>query len=262
MSVPNRNLVTTWDPRTYLKFSEVRFRAGLDLLAHIPPGSYRTIYDLGCGTGHLTQIIAERFPDATVTGIDSSPEMLAESRREFPGITFVEGDLSAWHPKDSPDLIFSNAVLHWIPSRETLLPTLLRMLAPGGVLAVQIPRHFEMTSHAVLKQVVQQSDWRAELAPLLVEPLAPPEAIWKLLVPYASRLDIWESVYLQVLEGQDAVLNYMRGSTLRPLLSTLPAEDRTQFLARLAAELASAYPREANGQTLFPFRRLFIVAQT
>ncbi|HXN23970.1 MAG TPA: methyltransferase domain-containing protein [Candidatus Dormibacteraeota bacterium] len=253
--------MTTWDPRAYLQFSEVRFRAGLDLLAHIPPGSYRTIYDLGCGTGHLTQIVAERFPGARVTGIDSSPEMLAEARRGFPGITFAKADISSWQPEDVPDLIISNAVLHWVPSRETLLQSLLRMLAPEGVLAVQVPRHFEMVSHSVLTEVVQQSAWPAVLEPLLVAPWASPETIWKLLAPDASKLDIWETVYLQVLEGQDAVLNFMRGSTLRPLLSALSAEDGTKFLATLAARLTTAYPPQATGQTLFPFRRFFLIAR-
>lgn len=255
------NFVTTWDPRTYLQFSDVRFRAGLDLLRHIPPGSYRRIYDLGCGTGHLTQIVAERFPGASVIGVDSSPEMLAEARREFPDITFIEGDISSWHPGDVPDLIFSNAVLHWIPSRETLLASLVRMLNPGGVLAIQVPRHVEMASHEALKEVVQQSEWRARLLPLLVAPFASPEAIWKLLAPDAAKVDIWETVYLQILEGQDAVLNYMRGSTLRPLLSALSAEEGSKFLATLAKRLTSEYAPQSNGQTLFPFRRLFLVAQ-
>jgi trans-aconitate 2-methyltransferase len=259
--VAHPNSVTTWDPRSYLQFSDVRFRAGLDLLVHIPRASYRKIYDLGCGTGHLTQILAERFPTASVTGVDSSSEMLAEARREFPSIAFVEADISSWQPEDAPDLIFSNAVLHWIPSREVLLTSLLRILKPTGVLAAQIPRHIEMTSHAVLKNVVQQSEWRAMLLPLLVEPWASPEAIWKLLAPEAAKVDSWETVYLQVLEGHDPVLNYMRGSTLRPLLSALSAEEGTKFLKVLAKRLARAYPAENNGQTLFPFRRLFVIAQ-
>jgi trans-aconitate 2-methyltransferase len=253
--------VTTWDPGAYLRFSEVRFRAGLDLLSHIRPGSYRTIYDLGCGTGHLTQIFAKSFPGASVTGVDSSPEMLAEARREFPGISFIEADISSWQPEDVPDLIISNAVLHWVPSREALLPSLLRMLAAGGVLAAQIPRHVDMASHAVLKEVVQQSEWRATLEPLLVAPFASPETIWKLLAPEASMLDIWETIYLQVLEGQDAVLNFMRGSTLRPLVSALSEKDGSKLLATLAKRLATAYPPQTNGQTLFPFRRLFLIAQ-
>jgi trans-aconitate 2-methyltransferase len=239
----------------------VRFRAGLDLLAHVPDARYQNIYDLGCGTGHLTQIVANRFPDANITGVDSSAEMLAEARREFPGILFVESDISSWRPEKTPDLILSNAVLHWIPSRETLLQRLLRLLHPGGVLAVQIPRHFEMPSHSILKETVQQSEWRSQLEPLLVTALAPPEAIWKLLAADASKLDIWETIYLQVLEGDDAALNFMRGSTLRPLLSKLSAEDGERFLRDFAKRLAVAYPRQANGQTVFPFRRLFVIAQ-
>lgn len=253
--------MTTWDPSAYLKFSEVRFRAGLDLLAHIPRAPYRNIFDLGCGTGHLTKIIADRFPGATITGVDSSPDMLAQARREFPDISFVEADICSWHPQTIPDLIVSNAVLHWIPSREILLESLLKLLAPGGVLAVQIPRHFEMPSHRILKEAVQQSEWSAKLGPLLVEPLASPEELWNLLAPQASKVDIWETIYLQVLEGRDAALNFMRGSTLRPLISKLSEEDGEKFLAGFAKRLEVAYPVQASGQTLFPFRRLFLIAQ-
>lgn len=253
--------MTTWDPIAYLKFSEVRFRAGLDLLAHVPRAPYRNIYDLGCGTGHLTKLFADSFPGATITGVDSSPDMLAKARREFPGIAFVEADISSWRPENIPDLILSNAVLHWIPCRETLLQSLLRLLRPGGVLAVQIPRHFEMPSHSILKETVQQSVWRAELEPLLVAPLAAPEELWKLLAPDASKLDIWETIYLQVLAGSDAVVNFMRGSTLRPLLSKLPEVEGKKFVADFRKRLAGAYPVQATGQTLFPFRRLFLVAQ-
>jgi len=145
--------VTTWEPRTYLQFAEVRFRAGLDLLERIPPGDYRQIYDLGCGTGHLTKILAQRFPGASVTGVDSSTKMLGEARREFPEISWMQADIASWHPKSPADLLFSNAAFQWLPSHETLLPALLQLVRPGGVLAVQVPRNFDSPAHLALSLI-------------------------------------------------------------------------------------------------------------
>src|SRR5256885_11468652 len=159
-----------WEPHSYLKYAGVRFRAGLDLIAHIPKADYNAIYDLGCGTGHLTRILADHFPGARVTGVDSSAEMLAEARREFPALSWLRADINSWRPEVLPGLIYSNAALQWVPGHETLLPALLQSLAPGGVLAVQIPRHFESPSHLELKRLAQKRSWRASLEPLLLEP--------------------------------------------------------------------------------------------
>ena len=253
--------MTTWEPQTYLRYADLRFRAGLDLMARIPANAYRVIYDLGCGTGHLTKILAERFPEATVTGVDSSPEMLAEAQREFPGIRWQQADIRAWSPDQIPDLIFTNAALHWVPDHERLLPRLVGMLREGGVLAMQVPRHFESPSHLELKAMVLGSPWRDRLEPLLLATIPPPEAYWRWLLPHARNVDIWESIYLQVLDGPDPVVNFMKGTALRPFLSALPESDGTEFVAEFATRMARAYPPESSGQTLFPFRRLFLVAQ-
>jgi trans-aconitate 2-methyltransferase len=253
--------VTTWEPQTYLRYSEIRFRAGLDLIARIPKADYATIYDLGCGTGHLTRILADTFPNSKVIGIDSSPEMLAEARREFPAMSWQEADINSWHPPGPPDLIFSNAAFQWIPAHETLFPSLLQMLRPGGALAIQMPRHFESPSHLELKDLVQQSEWRAQLEPLLLAPVPSPESYWRWLSPHARNVDLWETIYLQVLEGADPVVNFMRGTALRPFLTALSADDGARFVDAFAKRMAAAYPPQANGQTLFPFRRIFMVAQ-
>ncbi|HYL10989.1 MAG TPA: methyltransferase domain-containing protein [Candidatus Acidoferrales bacterium] len=253
--------MTTWEPHTYLQFAEVRFRAGLDLLEHIPPGEYRQIYDLGCGTGHLTKIVAERFPGASVTGIDSSPEMLAEARREFPEISWVQADIAAWRPSASADLLFTNAALQWVPSHETLFPSLLEMIGPGGVLAVQMPRNFDSPAHLALEEVVREKEWSGKLAGAAVAAVSTPEAYWKWLSPMAAKLDIWETIYQQVLEGKNSVADYLRGTALRPFLSALSRDDGARFFAEFARRTAAAYPPQPNGKTLFPFRRLFVVAQ-
>jgi trans-aconitate 2-methyltransferase len=254
-------VTTTWEPQTYLRYANIRFRAGLDLIARIPRLTYSTTYDLGSGTGHLTRILADTFTNSKVIGVDSSPEMLAEARREFPDLTWQQADIPSWTPPDAPDLIYTNAALQWVPDHQSLLPALLNKLRRGGVLAMQVPRHFESPSHLQLKELVMQSEWRDKLEPLLLVPIPAPETYWGWLSAYARNLDIWESIYLQVLDGLDPVVNFMRGTALRPFLSALPENEAEKFVEAFAKRMAVAYPRQPNGQTLFPFRRLFLIAQ-
>jgi len=253
--------VITWEPQTYLRYADIRFRAGIDLIARIPKLDYPVIYDLGCGTGHLTSILADTFPHSKVTGIDSSLEMLSEARRKFPTLEWQQADITSWHPPTPPHLIYTNAALQWVPAHETLLPSLLSKLLPGGVLATQVPRHFESPSHLGLKELVMQSEWRTALEPLLLAPIPSPDTYWRWLSPHARNLDIWETIYLQVLDGNDPVVNFMRGTALRPFLSALPENEAGKFIEAFAERMAAAYPPQASGQTLFPFRRLFVVAQ-
>ena len=253
--------MTTWEPQTYLRYADIRFRAGLDLIARIPKLDYSTIYDLGCGTGYLTHILAETFRGSHVAGIDSSPEMLAEARREFPLLNWEQGDIRSWLPPAPPDLIYTNAALQWVPDHQTLLPSLLSKVRERGVLAMQVPRHFDSPSHLGLQDLVMQSEWRATLEPLLLKPVPPPETYWSWLAPHARNLDVWETIYLQVLEGKDPVVNFMRGTALRPFLSVLPEDQAAKFVEAFSQRMAAAYPPQASGQTLFPFRRLFLVAQ-
>jgi trans-aconitate 2-methyltransferase len=253
--------VTTWEPQTYLRYADIRFRAGLDLMARIPKSEYSSIYDLGCGTGHLTRILADTFANSTVTGIDSSSEMLAEARREFPTLNWQQADIRSWRPAAPPHLIYTNAALHWVPKHEDLLPALLNALRPGGVLAMQVPRHFASPSHLGLKELVMQTEWSAKLEPLLLAPIPPPETYWRWLSPHARNIDLWETIYLQVLDGKDPVVNFMRGTALRPFLSVLSEREAAKFIDAFAERMGAAYPVQPNGQTLFPFRRLFLVAQ-
>jgi trans-aconitate 2-methyltransferase len=187
--------------------------------------------------------------------------MLARAAATAPAITWQQADLGAWTPPRPADLIYSNAALHWLTGHERLFPALLGGLAPGGVLAVQMPRNFGAPSHTLISEAARSGPWRATLEPLLrPAPVAEPAVYYDVLAPKTAALDIWETEYLQVLEGRDPVKEWTKGTWLRPLLDALAEPDRGRFEARYAELVARAYPPRADGRTLFPFRRLFIVA--
>jgi trans-aconitate 2-methyltransferase len=257
-----------WDPKQYLKFGDERLRPGFELLARIgdlPPGP---LYELGCGTGVHARAIAARWPERMLVAIDRSREMLAKAAAEPASIQWVEADIASWSAPEQAALIFSNATLQWLDAHERLFPHLMRQLLPGGVLAVQMPRNFAQASHRLMRETAARGPWAERLEPVLgsvtlmhQEPVMPPEDYYDLLAPCACALDLWETEYLHVLAGEDAVLEWVRGTALRPLLDVLEQTERTQFLAAYGATLRQAYPQRGDGKTLFPFRRLFIVAR-
>ncbi|MCB9958775.1 MAG: methyltransferase domain-containing protein [Rhodospirillaceae bacterium] len=248
-----------WNAARYATFADERARPGHDLTARIPQFAARRIYDLGCGRGDLTADLAARWPTAQVTGIDLSPTMLADARARFPTIDWVEGDLADWTPDAPADLIFANAALHWLPDHDALFPRLMDRLAPGGVLAVQMPNNFAEPSHKLLRAIAEQGPWADKLA-LPRAPVASTDAYWRLLRPLADRLDIWETQYLHALTGEDPVLNWVRGTALLPVQERLEGEEMAAFVEAYAEALRTVYTAEATGQTLFTFRRIFIVA--
>lgn len=251
-----------WDPTQYLKFSDHRLRPALDLLARIPHEAPRRIHDLGCGPGTITRLLAERWPGAVVTGVDSSPEMLAKARREVPGLAFDLADIAGWSPPQPADLLFSNATLHWLDDHASLLPRLFSLLAAGGVLAIQMPSNRESPSHLLIDEAARAGPWRDKLAGLrpTYRSVETPESYYRILAPLAAALDIWETSYLHALEGDNPVVEWTKGTALRPYLEALAEPERGAFLAAYAARVAAAYPKQPDGRTLLPFRRLFIVA--
>jgi trans-aconitate 2-methyltransferase len=251
----------SWNPEQYLKFADHRLRPALDLLARIPLENPRTIVDLGCGPGNITEWLRRRWPEADIAGVDSSREMLETARKNHPDLAWEQADIEHWRPKAAVDLIYSNAALQWLDHHRPLFARLFAALAPGGVLAVQMPRNFDQPSHALMRRAAQEGPWRDNLAPhLRPSPVAPPADYWRMLQALGARLDIWECDYLQVLSGEDPIVQWMLGTTLRPFLAVLSETERDAYLGLYRDLVREAYPREADGSTLFPFRRVFILA--
>ena len=250
-----------WDPAAYLGFSEERTRPAADLLARVPVEAPGRVVDLGCGPGNSTALLVARWPEAEVDGLDASPEMLERAAASGVRARWVRGDLASWAAPGRYDVAFSNAALQWLPDHAALLPRLAASVRPGGALAFQVPRNMDAPSHALMREVAATEPWADRLRDVREVSVLRPEDYHRILAPFARRLDIWEAEYLHVLEGKDAVLAWVRGTGLRPFLDRLGADDRDGFVALYAERLREAYPREADGLTLFPFRRLFAVAR-
>jgi trans-aconitate 2-methyltransferase len=256
----------SWHPERYLAFDDHRTRPAADLLARVPLRAPSRVVDLGCGPGNSTALLAKRWPEAHVTGIDNAPAMLAKARERGIAVHWaahwVEADIASWQPDAPVDLLFSNAALQWLPDHRTLLPRLLGCLRPGGYLTIQMPRNFQAPSHVVLRELAAQGPWAERLdGKLQADPVAAPDWYYDLLAPYGAALDIWQIEYLQVLEGEDPVLRWVEATALRPVLQTLDEVESATFKDAYAARLREAYPMRPDGRTLFPFLRLFIVAQ-
>lgn len=237
-------------------------RPAVDLLQRVPLTHPGRVVDLGCGTGNVTALLRQAWPQARVTGVDASPAMLERARASDGDVEWLQAEIGAFTPTGPVDVLFSNAALHWLPDHATLFPRLLGLVAPGGVLAVQMPRNFGEPSHTSITEVVREGPWRDRLAPLIrPEPCKPPAYYWDLLAPRAKALDVWETVYQQALTGDNPVADFVKGSWLKPFLDALDAAERTAFEDAYRARVADAYRARPDGTTLFPFRRLFIVAR-
>ncbi len=251
-----------WDPNQYLTFAGPRLRPALDLMARVPLETPASILDLGCGAGNVTRLLGQRWPKATITGIDMSREMLERARREVPDIELVEADLAAWSPAQPADLVFSNAVLQWIPDHAKLVPRIAGFVADDGVLAIQIPHNDDAPSGTAVRAATQAGPWREKLIELERErPTRDPDFYFNLLAPLGCELDVWETEYHHVLEGDDPVLEWGKGTWIRVLLDRLDGAERQDFEEACRTHLKAAYPPLPDGRTLYPFRRLFIVAR-
>jgi len=236
-----------------------RLRPGIDLIANIPDIGAHRVIDLGCGTGRLTERLRARWPHAEIAGLDSSPAMLEQARGDFPAIDWIETDIAGWTPDEPLDIIMSNAALHWLPDHAQLFPRLFGHLAPGGVLAVQMPRNWGEPSHVLMRKVAEELGFGERMGPDWI-PVAEPAFYYDLMAPIAAHLEIWETTYIQPLEGDNPVVDWIRSTALQPVMNLLDEAEAAEFLRVYGERVREAYPKRKNGVTLFPFRRLFIVA--
>jgi trans-aconitate 2-methyltransferase len=252
-----------WDPVRYLRFAGERGRPFAELVARISAESPATVVDLGCGEGALTASLAQRWPGARVTGIDSSATMLAAAEAHaVPGrVEFALGDVQDWQPAGPVDVLVTNAVLHWVPGHDDLLARWAGHLAPGGELALQVPGNFRAPTHTLLADLCRSPRWAAQLADAAprADAVLEPAGYYDVLTSAGLTADAWETTYLHVLTGEDPVLRWVGGTALRPALEQLTDAEATQFSAGYAAALRTAYPRRPDRTTVLPFRRVFAV---
>jgi trans-aconitate 2-methyltransferase len=249
-------LLDDWNARQYLKFEDERTRPSRDLLAQVPLSEVRMAIDLGCGPGNSTQLLVDRYPQAAVIGLDSSQDMLRQARERLPQCEFVEADLATWTPPEQVDLLFANAVFQWVPDHPLAMQRLIERLPPGGVLAAQMPDNTREPSHVLMQEVANKRGLK-EAARM---DLPSPESYYDLFKPLCRRVEIWHTIYNHVLAGPKAIVEWFKGSALRPFLSVLDAPAAEEFLEEYTAEIARHYTVRSDGQTLLRFPRFFVVA--
>lgn len=252
----------TWDANLYLQFANERTQPSLDLIARIAVSHPQRIIDLGCGPGNSTEMLRQRWSKADITGLDSSPEMIAAASKAHPEAKWVLADAARWTADAPFDIVFSNAALQWVPNHAALFGHLLEQVTPRGVLAVQMPTHFQSPVHQLMLEIADAPMWQQRMHKaknaLVSEK---PSFYYDVLQPLASRIDIWETEYFHIMESPESIVQWISGTGLRPFLEALEDEEqKLQFQEMLRAGVRRAYPRQKDGRVLFPFRRLFIVA--
>lgn len=251
----------TWSAKQYSAFENERTRPVRDLVAAIPDHPVHQAVDLGCGPGNSTEILAQRYPDAVVTGLDSSQDMLESARQRLPALSFELADIGAWQPSGQYDVILANASLQWLPDHEVLYPSLVSRLNIGGSLAIQTPDNLDEPAHRLARAVAGNGPWASKVAHIAHNPRHSVERYYDLLKPHCIKVDVWRTTYYHVLEGgPQAVVEWFKGSALRPFLDPLDETEKQAFLDQYLLAVTDAYPPSADGSVLLPFPRLFIVA--
>lgn len=255
--------MSDWSPALYLKFEQERTRAARDLLAEVPLNDPRRVVDLGCGPGNSAALLAQRFPAAVVTGIDTSEAMLVEARLRVPGARFARQDIADWAPGEPADLVFANAALQFLPAHHELLPRLFAQVAAGGCLAVQMPVTLHEASHAAMRLIAAEGPWAPRLAPIVrAQPvIAEFENYYEWLSDAGASVEVWTTTYVHALDGVQGVVDWFAGSGLLPFLDPLDEAERSAFLVRYREAIAESYAPRHDGKILLPHPRLFVVAR-
>jgi trans-aconitate 2-methyltransferase len=251
----------TWDPDRYLTYADERGRPFVELMARVGAEAPASVVDLGCGPGNLTSLLRERWPDADISGLDSSREMIEQARSAEPSITFEVADLRGWAAAGDPvDVLVSNATLQWVPDHLDLLPSLVGRVRPGGWLALQVPGNFEEPSHTIRRDLAAEASYAEHTRDVAVPSSHDPVVYLEALAGLGCTVDAWETTYLHVLTGPDPVFAWVSGTGARPTLQALPDDLRPAFEDEFRRRLRAAYP-ERDGRVVLPFRRVFAVAQ-
>jgi trans-aconitate 2-methyltransferase len=254
------NADAAWSSRQYSTFEKERTRPVRDLVAAIDHDDVDRAVDLGCGPGNSTEVLAERFSKASVSGLDSSEDMVEAARKRLPGVAFELADIGQWNPgAETFDVILANASLQWVPDHPALYPRLVSYLAPGGRLAIQTPDNLEEPAHRTMREVAASGPWRGLIGEVKLPPRHHAQAYYEMLMPHCTSIDIWRTTYFHRLANAQAIVEWFKGSSLRPYLAQLDARQGEAFLAAYRAEIERAYPALDDGTVLLPFPRLFIV---
>lgn len=251
-----------WLPGQYLKFEDERTRPAIDLLSAVPNHDVKFAVDLGCGPGNSTELLVKRFPRAAVQGIDSSAEMIAEAKARLPSCDFATADVDLWQPHQNADVLYANAVMQWLPAHDRLFPRLMGFLNVGGSLAVQMPDNLDEPTHVAMREVAADGIWAARMAKadFARTSIANASFYYELLRPLAQRVEVWRTTYNHPLQGLDGIVEWFKGSGLRPYLSLLDEEERLLFLEKYKVRISQSYRPMKDGMVLLPFPRMFIVA--
>ena len=251
--------MSTWDDKQYLQFADERTRAASELLARVPLEIVNYAVDLGCGPGNSTELLRRRWPSSRVVGVDNSNEMLERARADWPSGEWVCSEALRFNFGTPPDLIFANALLQWLPDHDSIFPQLIERLQPGGVLAVQMPRNFTEPSHRLMREL--GAPWEARLGEVRsISPVQTPVYYYDLLATRAKHVDIWQTTYEHVMPDVASIVEWVKGTGIRPYLAALREDEQALYLAAYSRALNEAYPPRADGKRLFSFPRIFIVA--
>lgn len=254
--------MSDWNPREYMGFAAERAQPAIDLIARLPNRSPKSVVDLGCGPGNSAALLQRAFADAAITGVDSSPAMIAAARKAVPNATFVEAGVAGWLPPPETDLVFSNALFQWLPERDDVIRRILSALKSGAMLALQMPDNLDEPSHRLMREVAQSGPWRNKLSAALEarRGLGDELHYYNLLTPILQHLQVWRTTYVHALDSHEAIANMLASTGLKPFLDPLTEDERKSFRADYVARLTQHYRPTRDGRVLFRFPRLFIIA--